>query len=462
MTWMSVVASLLGHARRGFVWPFPSDGMESYSFDGSTYFGFAAAGSAGSPDREPPPSGFTQLAEMAFRGNSVVFACELKRMLIFSEARFVYRAFSHGRPGRLFSSPDLQILKNPWPRATTGDLLARMILDVDLGGNAFVARSQEDPDRLRMMRPDWVTIVMGDRSGRLVKSTAQLDAEIIGFIYDPQDGSADAEVLLAEEVAHFAPIPDPQARFRGMSWLTPAIREIQADQAAVMHKLMFFQNGATPQMVVSFDASVTEEQFGQFVEKMDRAHTGWRNAYKTLYLGGGATPTVVGKDLQELDFSRTQGKGETRIIADAGLHPVLVPSSEGMQGSSLNAGNYGAARRSVADTTFRPLWRNVAGSLAPIVPPPSGAELWYDEANIGFLREDVSDRANIQKVKASTIRTLVDAGYDTDSVVLAVEAEDMTLLQHTGLFSVQLRPPTEGQHLALPAGGQQLAITGGR
>jgi hypothetical protein len=31
-------------------------------------------------------------------------------------------------------------------------------------------------------------------------------------------------------VAHWSPIPDPLANFRGMSWLTPVLREIDADQ----------------------------------------------------------------------------------------------------------------------------------------------------------------------------------------------------------------------------------------
>jgi hypothetical protein len=418
---------------------------------------------AASPDQEAPLAGFAQLVDSALRSNSIVFACELKRLSIFSEARFIYRAFNAGRPGRIFSLPELDILESPWPRGVTGDLLSNMILHADFAGNAFVARTAEQPDRLRMLRPDWVTIVMGDRNGQPIESAAQFDAEIIGFIYDPQDGMTEPEALLAEEVAHFAPIPDPLARFRGMSWLTPAIREIQADQAATMHKLAFFENGATPQVIVSFDSSYSEEQFKAFVAKMDKGHKGWRNAYKTLYLGGGATPHVVGSDLQQLDFSKTQGKGETRIIADAGLHPVLVPSSEGMQGASLNSGNYNSAKRSVADSTFRPLWRNVCGSLATIVPPPRGSELWYDEVNIPFLLDDAEDRAKIQQVKASTIRQLVDAGYETASVVTAVEAEDMSLLKHTGLFSVQLQPPRpeQVQSELEPGAVEPLALTGG-
>jgi hypothetical protein len=127
----------------------------------------------------------------------------------------------------------------------------------------------------------------------------------------------------------------------------------------------------------------------------------------------------------------------------------------------LNAGNYNSARRSVADTTFRPLWRNAAASLAPIVPPPGGSELWYDEVGIAFLREDAEERAKIQQVKAATINALVIAGYETTSVVRAVEAEDMSLLQHTGLFSVQLQPPTSVQQGAIEA-EEPLAITGGQ
>lgn len=40
---------------------------------------------------------------------------------------------------------------------------------------------------------------------------------------------------------------------------------------------------------------------------------------------------------------------------------------------------------------------------------------------------------------AHTIRTLVDAGFTPASVVGAVEKDDISLLEHSGLFSVQLQ-----------------------
>jgi hypothetical protein len=91
-------------------------------------------------------------------------------------------------------------------------------------------------------------------------------------------------VVFACQVAHFAPIPDPSATFRGMSWLTPIIREIQADSAATVHKQMFFENGATPNMIVSFDREMRPEQVRRFKELFDEGHSGLANAYERCSL----------------------------------------------------------------------------------------------------------------------------------------------------------------------------------
>jgi hypothetical protein len=77
------------------------------------------------------------------------------------------------------------------------------------------------------------------------------------------------------------------------------------------------------------------------------------------------------------------------------------------------------------------------------MPPPSAARLWYDDRDIPALQEDEKDAADIQHVKAATISQLVREGFTADSVVMAVDAGDMTLLKHTGRLSVQLQKPGE-------------------
>jgi phage portal protein BeeE len=392
-------------------------------------------------DREAIEDNFLGYVEGVLKRNGPVFALMLVRMMVFSEARFRFRRETNGRPGALFGDHSLAILERPWTNATTGDLLARMLQSADLAGNAFVARVP-GADRLRLLRPDWMTIISASESEPDQYGRA-LDAEVIAYIYGPPGGSE--TLLLPSQVAHFAPIPDPVAYWRGMSWVTAALQEVSADLAATKHKLQFFRNGATPQVVVSMDASLTSEQVTKFAAQINAHHQGVDKAYKTMVVGGGADVTVAGRDLAQLDFKATQGAGETRLAAVAGVPSVIVGFSEGLAGSSLNAGNFGAARRRMADATMRPLWRNAAGSLATLVPPPDGAELWYDERDIAFLREDSMDAAKIFQIEASTIGQLIRDGHTPASARAAVMAQDASLLEHTGLVSVQLLPPNTTQ-----------------
>jgi len=90
---------------------------------------------------------------------------------------------------------------------------------------------------------------------------------------------------------------------------------------------------------------------------------------------------------------------------------------------------------------MRPLWRNVAGSLARIIPVPKDAQLWYDTRDIAFLREDAEVEANVTATQAQAMRTLVDGGFEPKSVISAVTSNDLNQLVHTGLLSVQVQEP---------------------
>lgn len=401
-------------------------------------------------DREAIGNDFEAYIHQAYKADGVVFACELARQMLFSEARFAWQKRENGRPGQMFWTPELGLLDKPWPSGTTGELLIRMIQDADLAGNAFHTTADDDGNhgraatgpgrRIVRMRPDWVTIILGSRSGHL----HALDTKVIGFLYaPPQLGGRTAEpvLLLPSEVSHFSPLPDPAARFRGMSWLTPVVREIQADKAATKHKLKFFDQGATISTVVTLDKDITPEAYEEFVAKFRAQTEGVDMAYKTLFLGGGADVTLNGADMKQIDFKATQGAGETRIASAAGMHPVIVGLSEGLAGSSLNAGNFSAAVRLTADKTLRPLWRMGAASLQPLLTAPEGAELTADDRDVAFLRDDSTSVAQIQASQATTANALTTAGYAPESVVRFLETGDLQQLQHSGLYSVQLQAP---------------------
>jgi len=396
----------------------------------------------GNRPAEPIAANFGGHAMGGLFSSGVVYSVERIRVNVFSGVRFQWRRLSGtGGPADLFGDQDLAVLESPEPGQTSGDLLARIILDADLAGNAYLIRAG---DRLIRLRPDWCDLVL---SPRYLPAGPGGDPAVVGyekaglFYFEAGDRRRDPAVFLPEDFAHFAPMPDPLASYRGMSWLTPVLREIAGDKLATEHGIAFLERGATPNMVITLPRETTRRQFDLFKAAYKGSQEGAENAYRTLLLTSGADVTPVGVNMRDLDMAKLRGLSETRIAMAGGIHPVVLGSSEGMSGSSLNAGNYSAAKRSTADTTFRPAWSNLCGCLQTIVPPPPGAELWYDERTVAFLREDLKDAAAITAQEATTISTLVREGFTPTSAIAAVTTSNWKLLDHTGLFSVQLQTP---------------------
>jgi len=376
----------------------------------------------------------------AARNCPPVFGAQLVRSLVLSQARFTFRnpPWHAKTPRRVFGSSALGPLERPWKNATTGELLSRMEWHAGLAGNAYVVKQ---PTRLRVLRPDWVAILYGSDLEPDDPMHA-VDGELLGYVYcNGGIGNGTARTLLPDEVAHWSPIPDPESAGIGMSWITPAIRDIQGDIAATDHKLQFFKNGATPNLVVKGLPNTSPKAYWDVVDQLEQTHTGVKNAYKTLYLTAGADATVVGSDMKQIDFKATQGSGETRISLLSRVPATILGISEGLAGSSLNAGNFGMSRRIFADSWVYPMLQDLSASLASLIRVPNDAEMWFDTTDIPLLREDAKDAADIASVKATAIRQLTDGGFDPVATVATVAPEWTTTLQHTGKLSVQLQEP---------------------
>ena len=412
--------------RNQFSWPDYMRLWEQFSFNGIQYVA--------------PGGNIHELTALQGGANPIVAACISVRAMVFSEVRFLFQQFQAGRPGNFFGTPELSILERPWPSATTGDLLARMEVDASLYGNSYWVRVN---DELIRLNPTKVVIA----SAEVVdpQSGLPFGRRLVGYSVVNDQGNEIA-FFLPNEVCHYRPLADPDHAFRGRSWLSTVLPDVTADGEMTTYKHAFLRNSATPNMVVKFDPGVSEEAYKKFKERLESRHQGAGQAFKTLYLGAGADVKLVGANLEQLNFKAVQGAGETRIAAAAGVPASILGISEGLAGSALNAGNYTAARRRFADGTMRPLWRSAADALSNLVPvPEGGVRLWYDDRDVSFLQEDVLDNAEIRSKDATTMRTLVDGGFDPDSVIAAVTTGDMSLLTHSGTLSVQLQPPGSGE-----------------
>lgn len=403
----------------------------SFGFQGNTYF---PQFTYSRQKTETPEASFEGMVKGAYKSDGVVFAVSAARELLLSETRFKFRNLS---TKAMFGGPQLLPLEMPWTNGTTGDLLRRMEQDATLCGNAYIVRHF---GQLKRLNPGRVAILLRSETSP-EEPEFGYDAQVAGYLYTPKPG-ADATFFEASEVAHWSPIPDPGAQFRGMSWLAPIVREITSDQAATRHKQAFFENAATPNLVIKLPETVAnEEQYRAIRKAMEESHKGAANAYETLYLAGGADVSVVGTSA--IDFKQIQGAYETRICMAARVPAAIAGASEGLQGSSLNSGNFGQARRQFADGWYHPTIKDVCSVLSKFVQVPTGSELWYDTSDIPFLREDQLDAANIMATQLQAARQGIDGGWDPDAVVEAVSSFDITKLtgQHSGMLSVQLQPP---------------------
>lgn len=382
-----------------------------------------SAGGWGDPTRERIGNDFVSWSQDGVAGNPIVFAVLNARLNLFTEAEFKFRNLSDKK---LFGSTALTLLERPWPNGSTGELLARMEQDVFLTGNAFIRKV--DDNRLERLRPDRVEIalVMHNETGLY---------EILGYVYK-RDGVTE-ETYDVSEIAHWAPIPDPLADYRGMSVLAPVVREVNNDFAMTEHKRQFFENAATPNLVIKYSTKLTRETVDRLRERFNARYAG-ATGEKTMVLDEGADMSVVGNSFEQMTFTKLQSAGEARIAMAASVPPIVAGLQSGLDAATYS--NYGQALKAFGDNFMRAHWRSVCAALEPLVAVPAGARLWYDTSDIAALQEGESQRAEANRTRAVAMGELIRAGYSPDSVTNAVIADDFALLIHSGAIPTALYP----------------------
>ena len=412
--------------------------------DGSQFWEGQASGAAvltstyGSPDREAILPQIAGWAQQSHASSSPVFAAILVRMMLLAEAQFQFQARDDKH---LYGTTDLAVLEHPWgPDSTSGELIARCEQDASIAGNSYTWAPPGEGTLVRL-RPDWVTIV-----SELVRvGGGGTYRRKIAYWHEPPAavwGQGRGFLVPANEVAHWHPIPDPDANFRGMSWLTPAMRDIQGDDAMARYKIRYLQNNATPNIVIKYAQKLQAGTVDALRERLAARYGGPDNAGKTLILDQGADLVLAGNSLAEMDFAGVAQVTIERILADGGVPPLLV-GLESVKGAGKS---YESVIRRFADLTLRPLWRSLCAALEMLVPGvPSGARLWYDTGDIAALQEGEQVRAQVALIRMQALLAAVQAGYTHDSAVVAVEAGDLSQLKAGGTGTPGSSAPV--QHL---------------
>ena len=370
---------------------------------------------------------FRTYAEQGYQGNGPVFSIVSFLTRTTGEIDFKFQDLN---TKKLFGNSNLRVLERPQPTWRTDRLVQWMELDRNIAGNAYVLREGKT---LRRLRPDWVDIVV-DPSDHMV----------MGYLfYEGGKGVGEGVAYSNKEVAHYLTDPDPLASARGITWMHSAAREIDADTYMSRHKIKYFTNAATPNLIVKVEGQLTPESREKLRAEFAAKYGSFENAYKTAILDSGADITSVGNNFAEMSYGSVAALGENRLANAAGVPPIVLGFSRGLDASTYS--NYHQAMRAYADTRARPNWRAMSAALEVFVPTPVNSRLWYDDRGISFLQQDAKDESEIRRINSQSITILVRDGFSPDSAIEAVTTGDFSVLEHTGLTSVQLQPPMAEQ-----------------
>jgi hypothetical protein len=268
----------------------------------------------------------------AYDTNSIVFACAATRMLLFSEARFAYQYLQRGRAADLFVTNNLKVLDEPWPGAQTGDLLGQSELDILACGNSYWVRDGQG----YLVRLDPNRVILGGTqiTGAYWGQPGSLGTRVGIYTYQEGPDPGDIVEFMPGEICHYKPYPRRLNMPMGMSWLSPCLPDVFNDNLLTNHKSSTLRQGANLSYVVTLDPALQQDRFEQWVDWYKREHEGAQNAGKTLFVAGGADVKTVSQTFEQLAVKATQGAGETRIAACAGVPPVIVGLSEGLAAST--------------------------------------------------------------------------------------------------------------------------------
>ena len=264
------------------------------------------------------------------------------------------------------------LLINPNTQEDHISFLCRFYLYLLLSGNSFVRFAQNS---LQLLRPDKVEI-RRDSAGYPVR-------------YEYGTERYPISLLEQNEIWHYM-TPNPLKNHEGLSPLAPAARQIDVDNAALIHRLAFLQNSARPSGVFTIKGEGTQEQIDAAKAQINSAFTGAHNSGKPFVAGGDVSWQPMGSTARESEFIEGKREAMRGIALAMGVPPMIL----GIPGDNTYA-NYREANRAFYRQTIVPLVSGVYSSLGRFFRPTFGdISITPNLSSIHAISLDQEERMN--------------------------------------------------------------------
>ena len=271
--------------------------------------------------------------------------------------------------------PIMDLLERPNPDDTFSDILAEIILDLHIYGDAYVELVKDkkgNPAALYNIYAPSLRVVVNQHG------------TILGYIQKSMGilSSSKPVAFKADEIVLFR-LPNPGNEVYGLSPLESLALPIEIDLYAQNYNKTFFKNHATPRLHVDL-GNCTLPQLKRVREYFNTYFKGSSNAHKTIVTEGGAKITTIGVKPNDMEFLNQRKFSRDEICAVLGVPPMKLGIFE-----DVNRASALEADKSFKSEKIIPLQKQIAKKINSCI--ISKFNKIGDSVKLEFMELDLRD-----------------------------------------------------------------------
>jgi HK97 family phage portal protein len=275
---------------------------------------------------------YQSYAEEGFNANAVIYSAIMYKVRAITIAPLRAYTGTPDAPELLpLDHPLQQLCQRPNRFQSWSEFQALAEVYLNLSGNCFIVVERKNGQAVGMyqLRPDRVFIIpQADKK------------QLIGFWYVPEGLSWLSGVpYLPQDVMHIK-LPNPYDPLDGLGYgispLSPAARSGDVDNKLTTFLQLFFQHGAMPPGVLSYDTPMQEEDVSAAKRRWMEIYGGYENWTDIAVLDQGGKYERIGMNFQEMDVSKLDARNESRIAAPFGVPLTLIEARPEIVQSTYN------------------------------------------------------------------------------------------------------------------------------
>ncbi len=326
------------------------------------------------PQPEYTPTDYLKLSKVAYEQNPI---CYRAVNLIANTCAGIRWELRNPQDGQEVVDPEhvaLKLLDNPNPSQSRADLLAEIVIDLHVAGNAYINLVQVGSlAELWRLRPDRITV---DRDG---------EGEIVSYTYRVNTTERGKKVFPAEEILHLKMHSCTNDTY-GLPPVGVAARIIDQMRAGDDWNTALMQQRGQPSGAFMAPGALTRDQFDRLNQQLREKVQGAKNAGKPMLLDNGMQWVSFSQSPSELDWLESRRENARIIATVLGVPPELLNDV-----SSSTYNNFTTARKAFYTETILPLMDRVRDRLNAWLLPRLNVpllQLDYDRDDIEALQED--------------------------------------------------------------------------